>query len=554
MKFLKNASIETDRAAAALENLGTAVMIADSTLNIRFMNKQVRDLLSVAEKDIQAVMPDFRVATLIGTSIDRFHKNPIHQREILAALDTKHRATIDVGKFTFDLIANPLFDKRGQRVGTSIEWSDASARLANMQFMAVSDAISRSQAVIEFEPSGSIITANDNFLNAMEYSLDEIKGKHHRIFVESSYASSPAYVSFWDALRAGQFSASEYKRIGNKGKEVWIQASYNPVFDENGKVFKVIKFATDVTARKLESANLLGQIQAIHKSQAVIEFDLNGNILTSNQNFLTVTGYSLNEIQGKHHRMFVAPEERDSPAYRDFWEALGKGEYRAAQFRRLKKNGQEFYIQASYNAIFDLNGKPWKVVKFAHDVTAEQVAKLQIEKERSELISAVAAGTEELNSSVREIAETMVKSRQTANQAGACVDQADNISQKFNENAEATAGIVGLIGGIADQINLLALNATIESARAGEAGRGFAVVASEVKSLANQAKVATDRITAEIGAMQSSSKDVVAALTAIKREIEVVQQYVSSTAAAVEEQSAVASELSATVLRAVSDH
>jgi methyl-accepting chemotaxis protein len=549
--FDKSASAEAERAIAAVATSATAIMIADQDYVIRFMNPAVKDLLTQAEADLKKVFPDFSVDNLIGTSIDRFHKNPSHQHGLLGALKARHRATIKVGAFTFDLSASPLVDRKGRPIGVAVEWADASIRLANIQFKAVADALDRSQAVIEFEPGGTIINANDNFLGAMGYSLDEIRGKPHRMFVAPEEAADASYAKFWDDLRQGQFYAREFKRIGKNGKEVWIQASYNPILDENGKVFKVVKYASDVTAAKLESANMLGQIQAIHKSQAVIEFDLNGAILNANENFLKVTGYTLAEIKGKHHSMFVAADERGGAAYREFWQALARGEYRAEQFRRIRKSGDEFFIQASYNPILDLNGRPWKVVKFAHDITQEHQAKLRTERERGELISAVAAGSEELNASVREIAEAMIKSRQTADQAAASVDQADAISQKFDENAKSTANIVEMIGSITDQINLLALNATIESARAGEAGRGFAVVASEVKSLAGQVKGASEKISAEISAMQTSSKDVVSSLLQVKREIDAVQQYVSSTAAAVEQQSAVAGELSATVQRAV---
>jgi methyl-accepting chemotaxis protein len=549
--FDKSASADAERAIAAVSTSATPIMIADQDYVIRFMNPAVTELLTAAEADLRQAFPDFRVDALIGTSIDRFHKNPSHQRGLLGALKARHRATIKVGGFTFDLVANPLRDRKGRQIGIAVEWADASVRLANIQFKAMADALDRSQAVIEFEPGGTIVKANRNFLDAMGYSLDEIRGKHHRMFVAASEAADPSYARFWDDLRQGKFCSSEFKRIGKNGKEVWIQATYNPILDESGKVFKIVKYATDITAAKLQSANMLGQIQAIHKSQAVIEFELDGTIIDANDNFLNVTGYSLAEIRGKHHSIFVPSEDRGTGEYQEFWRALARGEYRSQQFRRIRKDGEEFYIRASYNPILDLNGKPFKVVKFAHDITADFKMKLQTERERSELISAVATGTEELSSSVKEIAEAMVKSRQTADQAAASVDRADGITQKFDENAKSTANIVELIGSITDQINLLALNATIESARAGEAGRGFAVVASEVKSLAGQVKGASEKISAEISAMQASSQDVVASLVSVKREIDAVQQYVASTAAAVEEQSAVAGELAATVQRAV---
>eukprot|EP01035_Chromulina_nebulosa_P005313 gene5313-7204_t len=236
------------------------------------------------------------------------------------------------------------------------------------------DAISKSQAVIEFDLDGTIITANQNFLSLLGYELSEIVSQHHRMFVDPAYAGSADYRNFWDRLRRGEFNAAEYKRIGKGGKEVWIQASYNPVFGKDGKPVKVVKFATDVTAAKLASADAQGQLAAISKSQAVIEFNMAGEVLFANENFCSALGYSLDEIKGRHHRMFVEADEVNSPAYREFWERLGRGEYQAAEYLRIGKGGRRVWIQASYNPILDLNGKPFKVVKYATDITATKAA------------------------------------------------------------------------------------------------------------------------------------------------------------------------------------
>jgi methyl-accepting chemotaxis protein len=232
------------------------------------------------------------------------------------------------------------------------------------------DAINKVQAVIEFGLDGSIQHANENFLKAMGYTLDDIRGKHHSMFVDPVYRQSPEYKLFWEKLGRGEFDAGQYKRIGKGGKEVWIQASYNPVFDGSGKPFKVVKFATDITEQKLQNADYEGQIGAIGKAQAVIEFMLDGTVLKANENFLKALGYSLDEIKGQHHSMFVDPAYRQSPEYKLFWEKLGRGEYDAGQYKRVGKGGSEIWIQASYNPIMDLNGKPFKVVKYATDITA----------------------------------------------------------------------------------------------------------------------------------------------------------------------------------------
>ncbi len=233
------------------------------------------------------------------------------------------------------------------------------------------NAIKKSQAVIEFNMDGTIITANDNFLNAMGYSLYEVQGKHHSMFAEPEYAASNEYRDFWQKLNHGEYEAGEYKRLGKGGKEVWIQASYNPILDDEGVPFKVVKYAVDVTDQKIQNANFSGQVDAIGKSQAVIEFNMDGTIITANDNFLTTMGYVLSEVQGKHHSMFAEPEFAASHEYRNFWAGLNRGEYASGAYKRIGKGGREVYIRASYNPINDLNGNPYKVVKYASDITEQ---------------------------------------------------------------------------------------------------------------------------------------------------------------------------------------
>ncbi len=251
-------------------------------------------------------------------------------------------------------------------------------KLRNADYEGQIEAIGKSQAVIEFDLDGTIRTANQNFLATMGYSLEEIRGKHHRIFCEASYASSAEYASFWQRLGRGEYEAGEFKRIAKNGSEIWIQASYNPIMDPSGKALKVVKYATDVTEQKLRNADYEGQIEAIGKSQAVIEFDLDGTIRTANQNFLATMGYSLEEIRGKHHRIFCEASYASSPEYESFWERLGRGEYEVGEFKRVGKGGKEIWIQATYNPIIDLNGKPFKVVKYASDVTEQVQALLRV--------------------------------------------------------------------------------------------------------------------------------------------------------------------------------
>ena len=233
----------------------------------------------------------------------------------------------------------------------------------------VLDALGKSLAIIEFEPTGTIITANENFCKAMGYDVTEIKGKHHSMFVDPDYASSQDYKNFWADLGRGKFDAREYRRIAKGGKEIWIQASYNPVLTSAGSVRKVVKVATDITAQKLKATEDAGKIEAISRAQAVIEFTPEGRILTANENFLKTLGYALNEIQGQHHRMFVDPNYASSTDYQDFWGRLKRGDYIAQEFKRFGKGGKEVWIQASYNPIFDPNNRVIKVIKYATDTS-----------------------------------------------------------------------------------------------------------------------------------------------------------------------------------------
>jgi methyl-accepting chemotaxis protein len=448
---------------------------------------------------------------------------------------------------------NPVLDRSGKPAKVVKFATDITAKKINaMESAGKVQAIGRSQAVIEFNLDGTIVIANENFLGSMGYSLAEVAGQHHRMFVDATERESSAYREFWARLNRGEFQAGEFKRIGKGAKEIWILASYNPILDEKGRPFKVVKFATDITQQKLKNADLEGQITAIGKSQAVIEFNMDGTIIRANENFLKTLGYSLGEVQGKHHRMFVEPAERDSRAYEQFWVALNRGEYQTGEFKRVGGGGKEVWIQASYNPILDLNGKPYKVVKYASDITQQALTRMRAERARS-LIESVAAGSEEMTASIQEISQTMVKSRQRASEAVQQVDSADIQAQRLSAAAQSMEGITELISNITGQINLLALNATIESARAGEAGRGFAVVASEVKGLANQAKGATDKISAEIASLSDISKDVVTSLGAIKGAIEHVSEFVTNTAAAVEEQSAVTGDMSSNMQKAVAE-
>ncbi len=439
---------------------------------------------------------------------------------------------------------NPILDKNGKPIKVVKFATDiTAAKLKNADYEGQLGAISKSQAVIEFNMDGTIITANKNFLSALGYTLDEIQGKHHRMFVTPDESSAPAYQAFWDRLRSGHYDAGEYKRIGKGGKEIWIQASYNPIFDMNGKPFKVVKYATDITDAKLKTADFQGQIDAIGKSQAVIEFNMDGTIITANQNFLATMGYTLAEVQGKHHRIFVAPEEAGSLDYQMFWDKLRAGQYDARAYKRIARNGNEVWIQASYNPIFDMNGKPFKVVKYATDIT--QVVEIGgLSEETSASTQTVAAAIEEMSSSIAEISRSMSMATNSTSDISRITTEAAGASEQLIKTTSQMENIISIINEIAEQTNLLALNATIEAARAGELGKGFAVVASEVKNLAGQTAKATEDVAREIKNVQSASQSLQNNIVSISGAVETVNNNVSTVASAIEEQSAVTTEIS----------
>jgi methyl-accepting chemotaxis protein len=426
-------------------------------------------------------------------------------------------------------------------------------------------ALSRSQAIIEFDPRGTILGANDNFLAAMGYSLDEVVGRHHGMFCEPSLRDAPEYRAFWDALGAGRFDAGQYKRIAKGGREIWIQASYNPVLDAAGKVVKVVKSATDVTAERLRTADYEGQIAAIGRSQAVIAFDLKGNILHANENFLSTVGYTLEEVKGRHHSIFCEPGYRDSAEYRFFWERLGAGQFEAGQFKRLGKGGREVWIQASYNPILDLSGRAFKVVKYATDITAQTVAARAFEQELQKVVGEASRGdfdqrfTVDGKHGVQRLTAEGVNRLLDASQAGlrdvqritaAAVegDFASRIALEgregfFRQMGQGTNDLLDVV-----ESGLGALQGALQSLAAGDLERRidaeFHGIFDELKGSFN---ATVDKLRQVIGEVRTNAEGLASAATQISGTAQGLAQGANEQAASVEETSAAVEQMTASI-------
>ncbi|MRD73506.1 PAS domain-containing protein [Rhodocyclus tenuis] len=369
---------------------------------------------------------------------------------------------------------------------------------------ALTNALERSNAVIELGLDGRILRVNANFCAAMGYAADELIGHEHKELCDPQLANSQYYERHWANLRRGEFFRGTIKRRRKDGSDIWLEATYNPVLDDSGQPCKIVKFATDVTKQVEDAARAQAMVKAIERSMAVVEFTPDGTIQRANDNFLSTMGYAGKDVVGQHHRIFCQPADAASPAYARFWESLARGEYFSGQFCRLNRHGGEVWLEATYNPVFGPDGQVSKIVKFASDISA-QIKRNAAEKEGTATAYEVALETQEISRGGEQIIhETIATMRSIA----ATVERSAGLVEALGTQTTQITSIVNTIKEIADQTNLLALNAAIEAARAGESGRGFAVVADEVRKLAERTAQSTGDIGSMIQGIQQETRSV----------------------------------------------
>ncbi|MHB2165586.1 methyl-accepting chemotaxis protein [Alsobacter sp. R-9] len=350
-------------------------------------------------------------------------------------------------------------------------------------------AIDRSQAMIEFAPDGTILTANSNFLATMGYTLDEIRGRHHSLFVDKTYAQGTEYRQFWERLGANHFEVAQYRRIRKDGTGIWLQASYNPIVDRSGRVKKVVKFATDITGQKARDALFEGLNKAISRSQAVAIFNLDGTIVEANDNFLRTMGYGLDEVRGRHHSMFVPAPERNSPDYQSFWAHLRAGEYDARQYCRLAKGGREVWMQATYNPILDAEGKPSQIVKFATDITAQVKHRMALEGVMSQIGAVVEAAR----------ARDLTKRVSAGPEAG---EDLAALGGGVNDLVDAMAGIL-------DEVQVAARSMLMAFQEITEGSQNLAARTEQQASALEQTAATTEELAASVKTSAQASRHAV---------------------------------------------
>lgn len=492
---------------ASLETISANIMIADEKLNILYVNGATRRLLEVAEHEMRAELPQFSMAKLVGSNIDIFHKNPQHQRTMLGALKSRHDATIKVGSHVFDLIVTPL--KTGAKtVGYVVEWADAKARIENTDFRNQLRAISRAQAVIEFRPDGEIITANEHFLNAMGYGLEELKGKNHRMFLSGGSDGDAEYKAMWSDLRANKPMLGDIVRYGKGGRRVYLNASYNPITDDSGRVVKVVKFANDVSDRVSAVTQIADALQKLANG------DLDCKIASTFSGTFEPMRSNFNETVDQ------------------LSSALGA----VSRSASVIEMGAKEIAQASN----DLSRR-----------TEQQAAALE---ETAAALDEITVNVANASKRADEARSATEEASRSARHSAQVVTQAIGAMDKIEQSSKEISNIISVIDEIAFQTNLLALNAGVEAARAGEAGKGFAVVAQEVRELAQRSAKAAKEINQLIKSSSDEVKtgvklvaDTGVALEGIQNNVASVNEHMTAIAGAAKEQAIGLSEVNSAV-------